>query len=545
MELPEGVSASDLAAAVAEFQSVVGKEWVFTAQEDLDLYRDPYSLLWDEEAERTVSAAVAPDNAGEVVAIVKIANQYRIPLYPISTGKNLGYGGPAPALSGSVVLDLKRMNRIVEINETNGYVVVEPGVSYYDLYDYIQEKGLKLWIDCAGPGWGSLIGNALDGGLGYTLAPYRSHFDAHCGIEAVLPTGKLVRTGMGALPGSKTWQQFKPGFGPRIDGLFKQSNFGVVTKMGFWLMPAPESIATGVVTVPQFKDLVPMVDIISRLENAKIVQGLWSLASPVTGTAVDGGPGGGASTQKDPRILEILGDPAGVDMDRLDAVGREIGLPFWSISLTFYGPRKLIEAQWECVTDAMRAVKGCTFKLEAIRSLPLSAEELARERDTVTLGVPTLRTFDLGPMTNFEGEPVVGHVFFSPILPRSGEAALEASKVFAAMARDFKLPYPPLQFPGTFFERAFVYVVALPVTRSPTVNAKVRDMFRQLVVAAAERGWGEYRTTPAFYDMIMDVYSFNDHALRGLLESIKDALDPNGILSAGRYAIWPKHLRKT
>ena len=68
-------------------------------------------------------------------------------------------------------------------------------------------------------------------------------------------------------------------------------------------------------------------------------------------------------------------------------------------------------------------------------------------------------------------------------------------------------------------------------------------MFRELVLIAAERGWGEYRTAPAFYDLIMGTYSYNDHALLEFLETIKDAVDPNGIMSAGRYAIWPRHLR--
>ena len=284
MKLPPNVSEADFTAALKAFASIVGDQWLFTADEDLELYRDSYSILWGEADERTASAAVAPDNADQVVELVKVANRYRIPIYPISTGKNLGYGGAAPALAGSVVFDLKRMNRIVEIDERHGYVVVEPGVSYFDLYNYIQEKGLKLWIDCPSPGWGSVLGNALDGGVGVTLAPYRSHFDAQCGIEVVLPNGRMMRTGMGAMPGAKTWQQFKPGFGPRIDGLFKQSNYGVVTKMGFWLMPAPENFTTGVVTVPKFRDIIPLVDVIGRLEQSKIVQGLWNLSSPTTGT---------------------------------------------------------------------------------------------------------------------------------------------------------------------------------------------------------------------------------------------------------------------
>jgi len=544
MKLPPNVSRPDFTAALEAFASIVGDQWLFTADEDLELYRDSYSILWDEADERTASAAVAPDNADQVVELVKVANRYRIPIYPISTGKNLGYGGAAPALAGSVVFDLKRMNRIVEIDERHGYVVVEPGVSYFDLYNYIQEKDLKLWIDVPSPGWGSVMGNALDGGVGVTLAPYRNHFEAQCGIEVVLPNGRMMRTGMGALPGAKTWQQFKPGFGPRIDGLFKQSNYGVVTKMGFWLMPPPENYTTGVVTVPKFRDIIPLVDIIGRLEQSKIVRGLWTLSSPTTGTPGFAAHEAGPSKPQDPRILAILNDPGGVDMDKLEAAAKSTGLPFWACDFNFYGPKKLIEAQWDCVRDALGEIPGAGFKLNEIRRLPLPPEELAKTRDLGPFGIPTLRTFDLGPMFSYEGQDVVGHIFFSPVIPRTGEAAIEAMDVFAAIARKYRLPCPPLQFPTSLFERAFLFAVGLPVTRSPTVNAKIRDIIRELVAVSAERGWGEYRTAPAFYDLIMGVYSFNDHALREFLETIKDAVDPNGIMSPGRYAIRSRHLRE-
>jgi 4-cresol dehydrogenase (hydroxylating) len=546
MKLPPNVSQADFTAALRAFANIVGDQWVFTSDEDLELYRDSYSILWGESDERTASAAVAPDNADQVVELVKIANRYRIPINPIATGKNLGYGGAAPALAGAVVLDLKRMNRIVEIDERHGYVVVEPGVSYFDLYNHIQEKGLKLWIDVPSPGWGSVMGNALDGGVGVTLAPYRNHFEAHCGVEVVLPNGRMMRSGMGAMPGAKTWQQFKPGFGPRVDGLFKQSNYGVVTKMGFWLMPAPENFVTGTVKVPKYRDLIPLVDIIGRLEQSKIVQGLWNLSSPTTGTPPFAAHDAGAPPEPvDPAIAAILNDPAGVDMNKLDITAQSKGLAFWACDFNFYGPEKLIKAQWECVCDALRAIPGATFKLGAVRSLPLSLEDQAKTRDLGPFGIPTLKTFDLGPMFSYEGEDVVGHVFFSPVIPRTGEAAIEAMNLFAAIGRKYKLPGPPLQFPSTIFERAFLFAVGLPVTRSPTVNAKLRNIIRELVAVSAERGWGEYRTAPAFYDLIMGTYSYNDHALREFLETIKDAVDPNGIMSPGRYGIRSHHARRS
>ena len=241
MRLPPGVSSKDFGDALKQFGEAVDKEWVFTSEEDIDTYRDSYSPFWHEAEEPIPSAAVAPDNVEQVQKIVRIANAYKIPLWTISTGKNLGYGGSAPLLGGSVVLDLKRMDRVLEVNDKNHYALVEPGVSYFDLYGYIHERNLKVWIDPPDPGWGSPVGNALERGGGYT--PMRDHFDCHCGMEVVLANGDLVRTGMGALPGSKTWQQYKYGFGPFVDGMFSQSNFGIVTKMGFWLLPGARGVS--------------------------------------------------------------------------------------------------------------------------------------------------------------------------------------------------------------------------------------------------------------------------------------------------------------
>src|SRR2546423_866295 len=111
------IPASVFGAALGEFAAVVGEQWVFSSEQDMALYRDAYSPLRGQPEERTASAAVAPDSVEQVQAIVRIANRVGIPLYTISTGKNLGYGGSAPAYSGSVVLDLKRMNRILEVND--------------------------------------------------------------------------------------------------------------------------------------------------------------------------------------------------------------------------------------------------------------------------------------------------------------------------------------------------------------------------------------------------------------------------------------------
>jgi len=128
--------------------------------------------------------------------------------------KLVGYGGAAPRVRGSVVIDLgKQMNKILDINPDDYTCLVEPGVSFYALHEAIQAKGFDhMWIDTPDLGGGSVVGNTLDRGVGYT--PYGDHWAYHSGLEVVLPTGEVIRTGMGALPGNNTWQTFPYGFGP-------------------------------------------------------------------------------------------------------------------------------------------------------------------------------------------------------------------------------------------------------------------------------------------------------------------------------------------
>lgn len=547
MRLPPGVTSKDFSEAIQQFEEAVGKEWVFTTDEDVALYRDAYSPFYGEPEELVASAAVAPDGVEQVQKVVKIANNFKIPIYPVSTGKNLGYGGSAPVLSGSVVLDLKRMNRILEVNEQSAYALVEPGVSYFDLYRYIQEKGLKLWVDVPDPGWGSPVGNALDRGGGYLMAQYRNHFDSHCGMEIVLANGEIIRTGMGAMPGAKTWQEYKTGFGPWVDGIFSQSNFGVVTKMGFWLMPEPDAYLSGTVYVPRHDDLIPLVDILNYLENARITNGMPDLGSPLLHipmiSEIAPWNEGFGPPPPEPELAALLAKPGAESSPELQEFALKKGISFWSCKLSFYGPPKANEANWEYAKERFSVIPGAKFEINETYKLPLTPEQREKVHKP-QFGIPSLAMFSIGARSPVNPSPTSGHMWFSPIIPRTGEAIFEANRVFAEAAREFGLPILSFSLPSTYWERAFIYIFGFPVTRDPETNKKNRAAFKRLVQRAAEHGWGEYRTAPAYQDLIMSTYGYNNHSLLRFHETLKDAVDPNGILSAGRYGIWPKHLRK-
>ncbi|AKH44138.1 4-cresol dehydrogenase (hydroxylating) [Altererythrobacter atlanticus] len=525
MSLPPGVSASTFADGLAQMRSAVGDEWVFTNEEDVGLYRDFYSVLWDEPEERVASAAVAPANVEEVQAVVRAANERGIPIYPISTGRNLGYGGSAPVYSGSVVLDLKRMNRILDVNEGNASCLVEPGVSYFDMYRHLQETGSKLWLDVPDPGWGSMVGNALDSGGGYTAAPYRGHFEAQCGIEAVLADGELFRTGMGAMPGSETWQQYRMGIGPCLDGLFRQSSLGVVTKMGFWLFPQPEAFLSGSVDLPRFADVGPLVDLFNELEYGNIFNGMPSISSPVL-------------SRENPMMFQQIPEE-----DEMNRLAQETGLPAWSGSASFYGPEKVIRAQWEYVKERFAHFEGVKFRENQFVKLPLSAEDM-KKVSKARFGIPSLEIFSVGSRGFGDFNPSDGHIWFSAVIPRTGEGLVKANRVMRSACKRLDMPLFMFSPAVTCWTRSFVLFAAVPVYKDAESNKALREKVLEVIRICADHGWGEYRCPPAFQDAVMDSYSFNNNILRRVNERIKDALDPNGIISAGRYGVWPKHLRE-
>ncbi len=557
MRVPQGVSEGDFKLALQEWAAIVGQEWVFVSEEDVILYRDAYSPKWGQTDEPLASAAVAPKKTEEVQAVMRVANKYRIPVYAFSTGKNIGYGGSSPIYDGSVAIDLKRMDRIVEINDKRHYAIVEPGVTLFDLYRAIQEKGYRLSMEMMDPAWGSVIGNALDHGCAHTTTYGRDRFHDHCGMEVVLPTGELVRTGMGALPGSDMFADFHYGFGPFVDGMFSQSNFGVVTQMGFQLRPEHEAYRSGMVYVRKFEDLERLIEIETHCVNSGIANGMTHFGSPVQGPPLSGGPKEMKAFFEQKELMKLLKVKGRPDAKKLEAYAAQNNMGYWSADLKFHGPEKIIAAQWEYCREKFNEIPGCwTEDHGPVVTFPLSPEQEAQlntpgHAEKVHLGIPSLNRFAFQAFFNdLRSTPEArstGHLFFAPIIPKSGAELLKAMDVFYDAMVELGIPVPPGHYgrmPIGWFHRCFIYLVAFNVTKVESLNRKEVDAYRELIKIAGEHGWGEYRTHNLFNDDVMNVYSYNDNALRKLHETIKDAVDPNGILAAGKSGIWPRQLRE-
>lgn len=518
--LPPGLTQSDFNDAVAELKAVVGERWVFTENDQLKGYRDAYSIMQGDPADPIPSVAVAPANTEEVQKAVVIANKYEIPFWVISTGKNLGYGGAAPKETGMMTLDLNRMNGI-EINEKQAYAVVEPGVSYFDLFNHIQEKGYKLWIDVASPGWGSVLGNTVERGVGYT--PFSDHFANQCGMEVVLPDGEIYRTGMGANSSAETWHNYKYGFGPTLDGLFTQSNLGVVTKIGVWLMPEPPCFRTGYIMMQKPEDIIPMVDIMRPLRQSGVID---NTASIFAGTM---------DLFRIPDIRDKLLDPNNPpSQEQVSAWLREHNVGFWYNRIGVYGYEKTVDYHWEQIMDEHASVPGVEF-VSRKHSAPYDYAAMHVD-DKLQCGAPSLEewVFML---------PIQGDLFYSPVVPFDGQTMWELIQYMEATFNELGAIYnlPTFISPSP---RTLLATLPFPTFKNNAeANAQIRSVMNEVIKRTGARGWGEYRTPLAFMDQVMETYDFNDHAHRRINERIKDALDPNGVMAPGKNGIYPKNRR--
>ena len=220
------------AEAKQRFIELLSESQVLEAGVEFDAYGSDYT----EEAPREVGLVVFPESTEDVQGIVRLANELGCSLTPRVTGSNVG--GLAIPPRGGVVVDLHRMNRILEINEVDMYVLVEPGVTWDQLTDTLEKKKIPLRMGYPlSPPDTSVIANCLLDGLGNLSMRYGSMGDWIGGLEAVLPTGEVIKTGAAAA--SDVW--FARGPLPDLTGLFVawQGTTGIVTKMAFQLWPQP------------------------------------------------------------------------------------------------------------------------------------------------------------------------------------------------------------------------------------------------------------------------------------------------------------------
>ncbi len=222
-----------LSNAINAWEKILGVRSVFT---DPAMLRDAEKTTF--ATNQRIPAILQPADRNQVQQCMQVAQQYQIAVYPISKGKNWGLGSRVPPKDYCVLMELDRLNRILDYDEKLAYITVEPGVTFRQASAYLRDHHSSLFLSVIGghPD-SSLIGNALERGDG--IGPMGDRFNHACAMEIVLPDGESIRTGFSRFSNQKMAKISRWGVGPHLDGLFSQSNMGIVTEMTFWLMAKP------------------------------------------------------------------------------------------------------------------------------------------------------------------------------------------------------------------------------------------------------------------------------------------------------------------
>ncbi|OQV04397.1 FAD linked oxidase, domain-containing protein [Cladophialophora immunda] len=507
LAIPAGIGRSEFLKALDELTTTLGKEHVVLNDQPLEdgwyleqpNTHDSYMIM---DAEETVSSAcVYPGSVEEVQLVVKWANQHLVPLYPISMGRNLGYGGAAPRVRGSVIVDLgRRMNKILDIDPDDCTCLVEPGVSFYALYEEIKKRGYTIWLYAIRR---SLVDSFGPGSRSSHKRPAQNWH------------------------GGSPWQQHLADVPLWIWTDIRRDIFPVELwdchKDGRCLMPDPGGCESFMYTFQREDDLLPLIDIVRPLRIANLLENVAQIRHSTIELAVSGLPRSHYYKGTGPIPEEVL-------QSHLEAT--PLGRCSWIYYGTSYGPEIIRKYKLDIVHREFTKIPGA----RRIDPQTLPKDHYFWSRAKIAGGEP-----DFEELSYMNWVTNGGHLGFSPVSPTRGPDALKLWKI-AKTRHDEHGVDLFIAFCVGLRELHMINLIVYD-RGSPERRKAVEKCMRSMIEDAAKQGYGEYRTHLLFQDQVARTYNWNDNALMKFNEKLKDALDPNGILAPGRCGIWPERYR--
>ncbi len=483
-----------------------------------------------------------PNTTEQVAGILKMASVHRAPVHPISRGCNWGYGDASPPGDGVAIVDLGRMNRILEIDSELGYCVIEPGVTQQQLFEAVHRDAPGFWMDATGAGPGaSIVGNILERGFGHT--PYGDHVRTTCGFEVALPNGEILRTGLHHFEGAKAAPVFPYGLGPMLDGLYSQFGLGIVTKAWVWLCPKPAAFRFFWLKVPDEGALEALVERLRPLRLAGVLNSAVHIGNDLRVLS---------ATRSYP--WDLTGGTTPLPPEVRATIRKEAGVGAWNVSGSLTGTKDQVRGAAKALRKAMAGLARVYFIDDARLRLVQRAARLSGKlgkgatlRRQVAALVPNYGLLKGTPtdhplistqwrLRNPSGAPAdprdvgSGLLWLSPTVPARGRDAVELvqglEKVFAAHGFDLPLSLTLIN------ERAMVGVINVSYDQQVEGEAvQATACYEAALAFCMEQGFVPYRTALAgssrFHDPADPFWK--------TAAAIKRALDPGNIVSPGKF----------
>lgn len=533
----------DLAAAVAEWSALLGGANVLNAT----IAQRAYGLDTG-AAQRRIAGTLRIQAAGELTRVMQVASRYRVPVYPISTGHNWGYGTALPAVDDCVILDLSALQRIVHFDAELGVVTVEPGVTQGMLADFLDAGAHPYMVPVTGAGPNcSLLANALE--RGYGITPHADHFGAVTDIEAVLADGTIHRSLLRDTAGEDLARLFKWGLGPYTTGLFAQGAFGIVTKMSIVLARRPQSVKVCLFSLAADDLLEPAIERVRRI------------VSTLPGTV------GAVNLMNRHRVLamaapyprEHIGLDGLLGEEALRRMGKAYHVQPWTGFATLYGSSRMVRAAQREIQHALRGVGSRVWFVDPGRAALLarvanwlpgrSGLRLARTARTLeqalelVVGRPNETTLPLAYWLNRTQAPEqardpardgCGLIWFAPLVPMRPARVRVYLELLKHIMREHG--FEPLITLTSLNDRLFDSTVPLLFDRDdPSSVERAHRCHRELLSKCAAEGFFPYRLGVAGSDVLRDGSAVGVGQVPALHARLRAAIDPNDILAPGRY----------
>ncbi len=249
------------------------------------------------------------------------------------------------------------------------------------------------------------------------FVPKGIHHEHMCGLEVVLADGDIVRTGQFAMTTSASAHLTKLNFGPSVEGLFIQSNLGIVTKLGIFLTPQPQAYMACTFDMPNIEDIETIVDVFGAMRrNDTIPHGVY-VFSIVEWISIFG------------QRFDWWDKPGPIPDWRIKEIQKELDSGFWTVKFGLYGAKNLIQAQY----DEIQRVVEKEAPAGRLKNVPFSGEDgglleattVPQNLGGMFVGVPSMWSI---PMVSFynpkDGGGVGAHGAYSPIVPLDGKTML-------------------------------------------------------------------------------------------------------------------------
>jgi len=228
----------------------LGDECIVTNQDEVGTYsKDASGLSYPPEL------VIRVQETAQIQRLMRLANEYKFPIIPRGGGSGLA-GGCLPVLGG-VVLSLEKLNRIISVDTQNLIAQVQPGTITKDLRDAVQQKKLFFPPDPAGMDQSTIGGNAATNAGGPSCVKYGTTKDYILGLEAVLPSGRMINTGTRTRKGVVGYDLTQLLVG-------SEGTLGIITGLILKLIPYPPAVSA---MTAVFSDLPSAMQAVTQILN--------------------------------------------------------------------------------------------------------------------------------------------------------------------------------------------------------------------------------------------------------------------------------------